>query len=188
VPAKKVGIKFGLSIAVVIICLVAAEVAVYWIKTEPIEPTGSNVNIKKTNNETASWQTYRNEKYGFEVKYPKEITSSLYNPLPSVYSLRFGNLPSYISGLQISIDPGTEAGMGTDIVSIGNLKVSGGCRSNFDASLSENLGFAVWYYPLGATRYNWEHVYEYSIGYKTNQTDKACALFDQILSTFKFTP
>jgi len=49
-PLKKKWLKFGLSIAVVIICLVATGVAVYWIMTEPTEENVTSVNVAKTDN------------------------------------------------------------------------------------------------------------------------------------------
>lgn len=77
-PAQKGHIKFGLSIAVVIICLVAAGVAVYWIRTEPIEENTNIINNVKPTNEIAGWQTYRNENQGFEIKIPsKEWTKDI---------------------------------------------------------------------------------------------------------------
>jgi len=69
-PARKTPVKFGLSIAIVIICLVATAVAVYWIKTEPTEQPLPNIVIKKLVDQTAGWQTYKNDTYGFEIKYP----------------------------------------------------------------------------------------------------------------------
>jgi len=53
-PIKRGGIKFGLSIAIVVICLVATAVAVYWIKTEPVEQNLVNVSVPKTNKSNVS--------------------------------------------------------------------------------------------------------------------------------------
>lgn len=47
----KGGIKFGLSIAIVVICIVAAGVAFYWIKTEPESQNTQNINIAKPVNQ-----------------------------------------------------------------------------------------------------------------------------------------
>ncbi len=71
-PAPKSHVKFGLSVAIIAICLVAAAMAVYWIKSEPTEENLDNVIVQKANISTANWQTYRNEEYGFEMEIPND--------------------------------------------------------------------------------------------------------------------
>jgi len=77
-PTKKAGLRFGLSIAIVIICLVAAGVAYYWIKTEPTEENTLSVNVVKPTNDIAGWKTFQSIDFEVQFKYPQdwEISSS----------------------------------------------------------------------------------------------------------------
>ncbi len=61
--------KISLATVIIIICLVATAVAVYWIQTE--EPIQTPQTIIKSS-QTANWPVYKNDKLGFEFKYPPE--------------------------------------------------------------------------------------------------------------------
>jgi len=69
-PETSLGeIKISFATVIIIICLVATAVAVYWIQTEEISPMPQAV-IKS--NMTADWLVYKNENFRFEFKYPPE--------------------------------------------------------------------------------------------------------------------
>jgi len=68
---KNIGLtKISLATVIIIICVVAAAVAVYWLQTEESSELLPIPIILKPANETANWQTYRNEEMGIEFKYP----------------------------------------------------------------------------------------------------------------------
>ncbi|MDP3990887.1 MAG: hypothetical protein Q8P63_01155 [Candidatus Nealsonbacteria bacterium] len=46
--------------------------------------------VTKTSNETADWQTYKNDEYGFEIKYPSEFTFSSEGPNSVQYTIDRG--------------------------------------------------------------------------------------------------
>lgn len=68
---KNIGLtKISLATVIIIICVVAAAVAVYWLQTEESSELLPIPSILKPANETANWQTYWNEEYRFEIKIP----------------------------------------------------------------------------------------------------------------------
>lgn len=69
---KKGGIKFGLSITIIVIFIIAAAVAVYWINSEQWEEIDINIIIPRIN-----WYSYQNEKYGFKIDYPDQATTTI---------------------------------------------------------------------------------------------------------------
>lgn len=56
---------------IIIILAIIVGVGVLWYAKRPEKPY-QPVEVKKS--ETADWKTYKNEKYGFEIKYPKDWT------------------------------------------------------------------------------------------------------------------
>lgn len=67
---KGISTTRGVLVIVLIAAIAGGGILAYqylW-QPEPIEPP-----IQPPTDETADWQTYRNEEYGFEIKYPKEI-------------------------------------------------------------------------------------------------------------------
>ena len=67
-PNKKISTLIGILIIVVFALIVGG--AIYWYSKEKFETPEVKVSEKTITDETANWKTYRNEEYGFEVKYP----------------------------------------------------------------------------------------------------------------------
>jgi len=63
--------KIPIPLAILIIVLVIAAIIGIAILACPKIPKSNS--YVQTQNETADWQTYRNEEYGFEIKYPSNF-------------------------------------------------------------------------------------------------------------------
>jgi len=182
--------KFGLSIAIVIICFVATSVTVYWIKTEPEEQSMTSVNITKSDNATANWQTYRNEEYNYEIKFPsylyiykdnpadifiqpeKEIADSIPGPHASALEISIIDLKGEIMFEQAIIDA-LPSGVNNDlelirINGIDGYKVKTICEG-------VGCGSPEWFFRKADRLYHFDS----NLGYKP--------IFDQIVSSFTFT-
>ena len=80
--------KIIISVVAVVILALIGGGAVWYFKqsNKPVNPPvtenelGQNASTTTENVDTSNWLTYRNEEYGFEVKYPKEwnIVNSQY--------------------------------------------------------------------------------------------------------------
>lgn len=67
--------NWGFLLIVIVLAAIAGGGTFVYIKSNTKEIISLNQLPEiKPADETASWKTYRNEKYGFEVKYPKDFT------------------------------------------------------------------------------------------------------------------
>jgi len=160
---------------------------IYFDNTQPAQaPTEENNNLAA--DDTSDWETYRNEEFGYEVKYPAGWTVSAWEKIayfcspqiqacgPEPHDIKAnvsvsvkgetGTLESYVqspaSGLEI-----------VDEVEIGGQKayITGSVSDNFGKFIEKQVHVK-----------NGDSIYEvtaYSQGYSRSE-------FDQILSTFKF--
>ncbi len=79
--SKKLKFPTWLSVLGIVIAAVIVLGSVAWggyelFKPAPPEETGEGEEQSAIEDEFADWKTYQNEEYGFEVKYPKDWTST----------------------------------------------------------------------------------------------------------------
>lgn len=216
-PVKtKKPLEYGLAMAIVIIFVVAAGVALYWIGTEPIEQPEPLINNSKSSDQSAGWKIYRNEEYGFEVKYPlfgqqQKIEVKNYNNYKSINFLYWSaEVNNFIDEFSFSIAENNQKLSLKDWfgknVDINNILTN---NNNYDfktilngegAILSQqpipvvylNAGgpVAEAYLMPSSLRYviifSWSQVNDFDL-YGYKSPELLQVLQNQILSTFKFT-
>lgn len=137
--------------------------------------------------ETANWKTYTNSKYGYSIKYPSQWNT---NSPPSGPGILIGQGPNED---QINIDTSltknaimVESCKQTQQVFLDNIPAS---RCEFTQEISGERG-VVYNPPIVSKTVYIEALHNgqyYSIVLTSDETSDKFKIFNQILSTFKFT-
>ena len=61
-------------------CLIAADYSWCEVKQKCLRTWEEKCEVATTTDQTASWKTYRNDKYGYEIKYPEDFFWMYSNP------------------------------------------------------------------------------------------------------------
>ena len=152
----------------------------------------------KIEGDTSNWKIYRNEKYGFEVKYPLQAIQNSRYSLEELFvttTEECANSDPYLQGEEfkgcqkIAVLVHTiraNFGSSAEAIKIGGLS---GEKFYFRIPQNYTIDDVSIYRPIGqinAQVGKGPYWYKINVEYHLSEEDAAEKLFDQILSTFKF--
>jgi hypothetical protein len=145
----------------------------------------------KTKDETADWKTYRDEEYGFEVKYPKELPVEQGGPLVEPNVFYFGGGP-YETAISLVVSDISEKEALSKKTERTEIIVAGQKGMRYKEKWEVPAGWQRGVFVEAHTNQSITVDIEYQgRNYRFHLTDpienqNAFEIFNQILSTFKF--
>jgi hypothetical protein len=190
---KSYFIKLILAVVVFIIFLIVFGLMAQLVKNKRVVNPQSQVLVSPkltatplVKDETDDWKTYRNEEYGFEVKYPPVWS---YNEGPLPYTFYFGNggSPQYQVGIWIT--PTSNIDKTDQQCKAIVLAGKSGWRCESESWSDEENGVKTGYI-VKSIRIEVENdgkFYFFDVAASEQNALERFSFFDQMLSTFKFT-
>lgn len=205
-----------IKILLVIIAIIAIAVLVYIRMGYRTETVPSDITDNKTSSSlqgsekdvTADWKIYRNDKYGFEVKYPVSWKMQEYkfrngnvvyvgfDPLDVISQTTFETMDVPIGLIQI----GLRENNGNSITkenyeNLKTVEISKGVNAKIIETKTGEDGPNPAYYNRHTLEYYLGNqtvfgdflIFDITITYVSGSGDQYLNIFDKILSTFKFT-
>ena len=160
-------------------CLIAADYSWCEVKQKCLRTWEEKCEVATTTDQTASWKTYRNDKYGYEIKYPEDFFWMYSNPnTPDPARMNFVEIVNFSDK--------------TKSLTIDTLYPDEELK-NRTLSSHPNLPALKWDNLMRALIFHYQPYFEVSISDtsrfaecgKHSPVDQKT--FDQILSTFRFT-
>lgn len=148
------------------------------INTQPIPI--SSLTPEATPDPTAGWETYTNTEYGFSFKYPKTATFEITNATDTEFNMTLSNLTGVKYEELVIFVGKTWADTNASADSVSNYTVDGLNAYREDLPSGQN--------PPQSLVYVKNNNYYYTIQQTKDLSDPEIeGIFNQILSTFKFT-
>lgn len=151
-----------------------------------LEKVRGKIEKPKAEDETLNWKTYRNEKYGFEVKYPNAYSQKVDNDETGLLIVRFEN----VQGISYYVIHVTE-----EIKSpkLSNFLSNPECYDQIETKKQNNIEWSMnrWKCGTGAEQnpiaaHATKQNYVFEIQLDSNSETSSLERINQILSTFKF--
>jgi len=195
------GISTAIAFIIIVLCAVFVGGITAWRYIEMPENEEAP-EVKPSKDETADWKTYRNEKYGFKIKYPPDWRSEVVDwPDPadraklSIYLYPPEVDPSYVdardpvvligvttttggSSLPLALFGKRGESMLCEIVQIGNFNF---CKLTIEQSDVSSTGITIYAIDKDSLIYT----IAISCGWPECGTRSEFEVFQKILSTFK---
>lgn len=185
---------------VVILAVIVGGGVLVWTKKQEVPSTGlPETEEKEVEDETADWKTYRNEWYGFEIKYPEDW---IFNQDVMSFGFSSGKLINGSDEFSCSLNIAL-ATKGTNAEYINSLPKEKWQRSEIDINRESTIKLTsvdspikAYYFLENSGEYSFQ-IYHSTTRYITNQEGYRVALgfiyyqecmdiFNQMLSIFKF--
>jgi hypothetical protein len=177
---------FGLYFVLAIVLFTLASVfLLWWINKTSNEITlNSKIILSGPTNHFAGWQTYTNEKYGFEIKYPQDFF--LQN---SGDNIELMSIPPSSEGLNITW---AKEPLNALNAVLSKVKVAGTIVSTSTISVA-NINAPITYYKAADGYYAVIYLPNNKLPYRIilqgmDGSFNISSVYNQIFSTFKFIP
>ncbi len=175
------GISAPIAIIIIVVCaLLAGGVVVYQYYGMPKEEEETSKEV--LTDETADWKTYRNEQYGYELKYPKNWYFR-FTPIPESFEIT--NKEDINNSLSIRTPLEAAGSAFINIPFDEDIFIADNIPAKKKTELLQ-AGNYKWWCIVIQWKYKEGGVIIYDYPYEETEETDYLKIFTQMLSTFRF--